>query len=173
MLSDRLAEHGGGGLGTLMTTMAALEWRRDREGCQPWPPVDRMQRTPGIDHAQPTGTPTLALTALSEVPQGAKNTVVAGQAACRYSWMRPLHRAFGCYWAASSERCRWRLRRRLLAEGAVGAVLVVVLEVVDDEPAELILVPDDGPVEQFAAQAVSMAKLRSPGLAVGSPRSSG
>ena len=54
---------------------------------------------------------------------------------------------------ASTERCRWRLRRRLLAEGAMRAVLVVMLDVLHDEPAELLLVPDDGPVEQFAAQA--------------------
>ena len=39
----------------------------------------------------------------------------------------------------------------LLMEGAVGTVAVVVVDVVDDEPLELALVPDDGAVEQFSA----------------------
>jgi hypothetical protein len=38
-----------------------------------------------------------------------------------------------------------------LVEGAVWSVSVVVVEVVDDEPFELTLVPDDGPVEEFTA----------------------
>ena len=48
----------------------------------------------------------------------------------------------------------WRLRRRRgpLVERAVGPVSVVVVGVVDHEPLELVLVPDDGAVEQLAAQ---------------------
>jgi hypothetical protein len=39
-----------------------------------------------------------------------------------------------------------------LAEGSVGPVGVVVVDVVDDEAFELTLVPDDGAVEELAAQ---------------------
>jgi hypothetical protein len=42
--------------------------------------------------------------------------------------------------------------RWLLFEGSVGAVGVVVVEVADDEAVELSLVPDEGAVEQLAAQ---------------------
>ena len=35
-----------------------------------------------------------------------------------------------------------------LVQGAVGSTLVVVFDVVDDEPFELWLVPDDGAVEE-------------------------
>ncbi len=38
-----------------------------------------------------------------------------------------------------------------LVKGAMGPVFVVVLDVVDDEPFELAVVPDDGAVEEFAA----------------------
>ena len=48
----------------------------------------------------------------------------------------------------------WRLRRRWgsLIERAVGPVGVVVVDAVDHEPLELVLVPDDGAVKEFAAQ---------------------
>ena len=39
-----------------------------------------------------------------------------------------------------------------LIEGAVGPVGVVVVDVVGDEAFELVLVPDDGAVEEFASQ---------------------
>jgi hypothetical protein len=41
-----------------------------------------------------------------------------------------------------------------LAEGAVGSVLVVVDDVVIEAPFELAVVPDQGPVEQFASYGV-------------------
>ena len=49
--------------------------------------------------------------------------------------------------------CRWSLGLEWwsLIERAVGSVLVVVPYVVDDESLELSLVPDDGAVEEFAA----------------------
>ena len=46
----------------------------------------------------------------------------------------------------SSARERW-----LLVERAVWAVGVVVVDVVDDEALDLLLVPDDGAVEEFSS----------------------
>ena len=53
----------------------------------------------------------------------------------------------------------WRRRRRWgsLIERAVGAVSVVVVDVVVHEPLELVLVPDGGAVEQLAAQTADPA----------------
>ena len=45
----------------------------------------------------------------------------------------------------------------MLVEGSVGAVGVVVVEVVDDEAVELSLVPDEGAVEELAAQGLDPA----------------
>ncbi len=42
-------------------------------------------------------------------------------------------------------------QRWSLVERAVRSVVVVVVDVVVDEPLELVLVPDDGAVEEFAA----------------------
>ena len=39
----------------------------------------------------------------------------------------------------------------MLVESAVGAVGDVVIDVVGDQALELLLVPDDGPVEEFSA----------------------
>ena len=52
-----------------------------------------------------------------------------------------------------------RLRRRWgpLIERAVGPVSVVVVDVVDHEPLELALVPDDGAVKELAAQGADPA----------------
>jgi hypothetical protein len=53
-----------------------------------------------------------------------------------------------------------------LVEGAVWPVGVVVVDVVDDEAFELMLVPDDGAVEEFAAQRSDPAfskRVRDPG----------
>ena len=78
-------------------------------------------------------------------------------AAVLYSLMRPSQRVVRRIFRARL----WRVRRvvlgvggtrRLLVEGSVGSVLVVVVDVVDDDAVELTLVPDDGPVEQLAAQ---------------------
>lgn len=44
-----------------------------------------------------------------------------------------------------------------LVEGAVRPVAVVVVDVVDDEAFELGLVPDDGSVEEFAAEGADPA----------------
>ena len=55
----------------------------------------------------------------------------------------------------------WRLGRRWgsLIERAVGPVSVVVVDVVDHEPLELVLVlvPDDGAVKEFASQSADPA----------------
>ncbi len=45
----------------------------------------------------------------------------------------------------------------MLVEGSVGAVGVVVVEVVDDESVELALVPDEGAVDELAAQGADPA----------------
>ncbi len=47
--------------------------------------------------------------------------------------------------------CSIARERWLLVESAVGPVGVVVLDVVDDQAFELVLVPDDGPVEELSA----------------------
>ena len=60
---------------------------------------------------------------------GARNSVVAGQAASLYSLIRPLQRV------------------DLTPRGGAGSLLAVTCE-----SFELALVPDDGAVEQFAAQ---------------------
>ncbi len=39
-----------------------------------------------------------------------------------------------------------------MIERSMGSVLVVVIDVVDDEALKLVLVPDDGAVEELAAQ---------------------
>ena len=62
---------------------------------------------------------------------GARNGVVAGQAACLYSLMRPSQRVV----RTSRRGNGWPMR-------------VVVIDVVDDEPLELATVPDDGAVEE-------------------------
>jgi hypothetical protein len=45
----------------------------------------------------------------------------------------------------------------VLVEGAVRSVSVVVVDVVGDEAFELVLVPDDGPVQEFAAKCADPA----------------
>ena len=82
---------------------------------------------------------------------GAGNSVVAGQAACRYSLMSPSQRVD----FIDSDRFVGQVGSATggwpLVERAVRPVGVVVLAVVDDEALELALVPDDDAVEEFAA----------------------
>ena len=84
---------------------------------------------------------------------GLGNCVVPGQAAFWYSLMRPSHRVDPeCSYSRC--RCLWWLVTglgRSLVEGSVGPVLVVVGDVVDDEPFELAVVPDDGAVEELSS----------------------
>ena len=87
---------------------------------------------------------------------GGRNSVVAGQARFLYSLMRPSNRVdFDdselCWLSAGAHL--WVVSEwRSLIEGAVRPVGVVVVDVVGDESFELVLVPDDGAVEEFAAQ---------------------
>ena len=51
----------------------------------------------------------------------------------------------------------------LLVEGAVGSVLVVAADVIDDEPFELALVPDDGPIKELSADRSDPASAKRAG----------
>ena len=92
-------------------------------------------------------------------PVGARNPVVAGQAAFRYSLTRPPQRVARTIRSCCPVGVR-RLRRRWgsLIERAVGPVSVVMVDVVDHEPLELALVPDDRAVKEFSRRRVPIQR---------------
>ena len=88
---------------------------------------------------------------------GAGNCVVGGQAAFRYSLMSPPQRAVLTTW-----RCPSGWSGGSVATGGSWSSerwgrCVVVVDVVDDEPFELPLVPDDGAVEELASKGADPA----------------
>ena len=54
-----------------------------------------------------------------------------------------------------------------LVQGAVGAMGVVVVDVLDDQRSELVFIPDQGPVQEFVANGANSTHRSAKAFALG------